>query len=128
MHLYFKSVCNKEHKGVVSNMTPSSNSSQKDECFGKNYSSLLDFTRNYERTSGLFVPWVPLPVTDNICSCAFKITCIIIHFVYSISCFFRKTARLPEERIELIQKLAKESDIYERLARAIGENFFSLSV
>ena len=59
-------------------------------------------------------------------SCAFMITCII-HFVYSF-CFFRKTARLPEERIELIQKLAKESDIYERLARAIGENCFSLSV
>ena len=28
--------------------------------------------------------------------------------------------RLPEERVELIHKLSKESDIYERLARAIG--------
>ena len=28
-----------------------------DECFGKNYLSFLDFTRNYERTSGTFVPW-----------------------------------------------------------------------
>ena len=27
-----------------------------DESFGKNYSSLLDFTRNYEWTSGIFVP------------------------------------------------------------------------
>ena len=26
-----------------------------DECFGKNYSSFLDFTRNYEPTSGIFV-------------------------------------------------------------------------
>ena len=28
-----------------------------DECFGKNYSSFLDFTHNYERKSGIFVPW-----------------------------------------------------------------------
>ena len=55
MHLSFKSTCNKEHKGVICNMTSSSNSSQ-DECFGKNYSSFLDFTCNYERTSGIFVP------------------------------------------------------------------------
>ena len=27
MHLFFKSVCNKEHKGVICNMTSSSNSS-----------------------------------------------------------------------------------------------------
>ena len=26
-----------------------------DECFGKNYSSFLDFTRNYEPPSGIFV-------------------------------------------------------------------------
>ena len=28
MHLSFKSICNKDHKGVICNMTPSSNSSQ----------------------------------------------------------------------------------------------------
>ena len=28
MHLFFKSVCNKEHKGVIFDMTPLSNSSQ----------------------------------------------------------------------------------------------------
>ena len=28
-----------------------------DECIGKNYSSHLDFTRNYGRKSGIFVPW-----------------------------------------------------------------------
>ena len=28
----------------------------KDECFEKNYSSFLDFTRNYERMSGIYVP------------------------------------------------------------------------
>ena len=39
-HLSFKSVCNKEYMGV---MTSSSNSSH--------------FTRNNERTSGIFVPW-----------------------------------------------------------------------
>ena len=28
-----------------------------DKCSGKNCSSFLDFTRNYEWTSGTFVPW-----------------------------------------------------------------------
>ena len=59
MHLSFKSVCNKEHKAVICNMTSLSNSSQalvlEDECFGNNYSSCLDFTRNNE-LSGIFVP------------------------------------------------------------------------
>ena len=49
MHLSFKSVCNKEHKGVVCNMTSSSN-------FSKNGLSFLDYTPNYEWTSGIFVP------------------------------------------------------------------------
>lgn len=35
-----------------------------------------------------------------------------------------KSSRLPAERIELIQKLAKESDIYERLARAIAPSIY----
>ena len=26
------------------------------ECFGKNYSSFPDFTRNYEQTSGIYSP------------------------------------------------------------------------
>ena len=60
MHLSFKSVCNKEHKGVICKMTSSSNSSQSTRPVGrvleKNYSSCLDFTCNYERTSGIFVP------------------------------------------------------------------------
>ena len=61
MHLSFKSVNNKEHKGVICTLAFLSNSSQstrplQDECFVKNYSSFLDFTRNYERTSGIFVP------------------------------------------------------------------------
>ena len=73
MHLSFKSVCNKEHKGVICNTTSSSYSSEstrptlpqvilpkalvlQNECFGKNYSSFLDFTRSYEPTSGIFVP------------------------------------------------------------------------
>ena len=61
MNLSFKSVCNKEHKGVICNMTSLSNSFQsthptQDECFGKKYSSFLDFTPNYLRMSGIFVP------------------------------------------------------------------------
>ena len=61
MHLSFKSVCNKEHKGVICNMTPSSNSSQSTRptgrVLGKDYSSFPDFTHNYEWTSGILVPW-----------------------------------------------------------------------
>ena len=30
--------------------------------FGENYSSFLDFACNYERTSGIFVPWLIYPV------------------------------------------------------------------
>ena len=60
MHLSFKSVCNKEHKGVICKMTSSSDSSQSThplgQVLGKNYSSFLDFARNYEPTSGIFVP------------------------------------------------------------------------
>ena len=55
-HLSFKSLCNKEHI-KRSNMTSPSNSSQsRTSAFVKNYSSFLDFTRNYERTSGIFCP------------------------------------------------------------------------
>ncbi|XP_052817701.1 DNA replication licensing factor mcm4-like isoform X2 [Mya arenaria] len=35
-----------------------------------------------------------------------------------------KTSRLPADRIELIKKLSTESDIYERLARAIAPSIF----
>ena len=42
-----------------------------DECFGKNYSSFLDFTRNYKRTSGIFVPWP---------QCNSSIIIIIVYF------------------------------------------------
>ena len=36
-----------------------------DESFGKNYLSFLDFTRNYERTSGIFVPWLIMFIVSN---------------------------------------------------------------
>ena len=59
MHLSFKSVCNKEHKKATCNMTSSSNSSQSTRPLGwvlwENYLSCLDFTCNYELTSGIFV-------------------------------------------------------------------------
>ena len=35
MHLSFKSICNKEHKGLICNMTPSSNSSQSTRPVGR---------------------------------------------------------------------------------------------
>ena len=61
MHLCFKRVYNKEHKGVICNMTSSSNSSQSTHSvgrgLGKNYSSFLDFTHNNKLTSGIFVLW-----------------------------------------------------------------------
>ena len=65
MHLSFKSLCNAEHKGVICNMTSFSNSFQStrpDECFRKNYSSFLDSTLNYERTSGIFIPCISAPL------------------------------------------------------------------
>ena len=40
-------------------MTSSNDSSQSTRPTGKNYSSFLDFTRNYKRTSGIFVPHGP---------------------------------------------------------------------
>ena len=62
MLLSFKSVCNKEHireKYVIIQLSqvilPKALVLQ-DECFGKNYSFFLDFTHNYKRTSGVFVP------------------------------------------------------------------------
>ena len=60
VHLSFKSICNKEHKEIICYMTPSSNSSQSacpiGRVFWKNYLSFLDFTRNYEWRSEIFVP------------------------------------------------------------------------
>ena len=63
IHLSFKSLCNKEHKGVICVyviclprvILPKALVLQ-DECFGKNYWSFLDFTHNLERTSEIFVP------------------------------------------------------------------------
>ena len=47
--------------------SPSSNSSQStrppDECFWKNYSYFLDFTRSYELMIGIFVLWTPLLIS-----------------------------------------------------------------
>ena len=45
--------------GVICNMTSSSNSSQSIRP-AKNYSSYLDFTHNYERTSGILSPDVAM--------------------------------------------------------------------
>ena len=57
MHLSFKSLCNKEHKELwLPRVILPKALVLQDECYGKNYSSFLDFTRNYERTSGIFVP------------------------------------------------------------------------
>ena len=82
MHLTFKSICNKEYKGVICNMTSLSNSSQITRPTGRvlweallNYSSFLDFTRNYERTSWIFVPCI-IRATPcerlTVCSCNYE--------------------------------------------------------
>ena len=58
MHLSFKSVCNKEHQGVIwlpCVILPKALILQ-DECLGRNYSFYLDFTCNYEQTSGILSP------------------------------------------------------------------------
>ena len=60
MHLSFRSICIKEHKGVIRNKIALSNSSQSTHptgrVLGKNYSSFLDFTRISKRTSGILAP------------------------------------------------------------------------
>ena len=60
MHLSFKSVCNKEHKGVICNRTSLCYSSQSTRPTGRvlleELLVLLDFTHNNERTSEIFVP------------------------------------------------------------------------
>ena len=48
----------------------------RDECFGKNYLSFLDFTRNYKRTSGIFVPCVK---TMNAIFCAISFNSIFYY-------------------------------------------------
>ena len=62
MHFSFKSVCNIEHKGVICDITSMSYSSQSTRptghVLGKNYSSFLDFTLNYQRMSEIFVPCI----------------------------------------------------------------------
>ena len=60
MHLSFKSICNKEHTGVMCNITSSSNCSQCTCPIGRvlweELLVLSNFTRNYEWTRGIFVP------------------------------------------------------------------------
>ena len=61
-------------------MTPSSNSSQSTRpIFGKNYSTFLDFTGNYERTSGIFVPCnitlLVQVIFEQISSIRYKLAC-----------------------------------------------------
>ena len=61
MHMSFKSVCNKEHKGVICNMTSSSISSQSTcptgQVLWEEFLVLSRFHRNYQRTSEIFVLW-----------------------------------------------------------------------
>ena len=52
-------------KRVDCNMT-SLSKSFRDECFGKNCSSFLDFTRNYESTSGIFALDRPIFFTSEL--------------------------------------------------------------
>ena len=60
-HLSFKSVCNREHKGVKCNMILRSNSSKSTCPTGwalcEEFIYFLDFTCNNEGTCGIFVPW-----------------------------------------------------------------------
>ena len=67
-------ILNKEHKGVICNTTTSSYSSQSTRptgrVLGKNYSSFLDFTRNYEQMSEFFVP-CPAFTSFVLCFCIY---------------------------------------------------------
>ena len=63
MHLSFKSICNKEHKGVICNMTSSSNFPLSTRPTGRvlweELLVFLDFTHNNQRTNGIFDPCHP---------------------------------------------------------------------
>ena len=74
MHLSFKSICNKEHMGEIW-LTRVILHKAIDECFGKNYSSFLDFTRNYERMSVIFVPDMWLPTMWHFDKCRLRRAC-----------------------------------------------------
>ena len=60
MHLSFKNICNEDHKGVIFNITSSSNSSQR--VLLEELLVVLDLTSNYERKSGIFVPCILSPL------------------------------------------------------------------
>ena len=97
IHLSFKSLCNKEYKGVICNMTSSRYSFQSTcptgRVLGKYYSSFLDFTRNYERTSGIFVPFQVLYLFEP----AHKILVLIAYANSKGSDKVRKTARIRNQ-------------------------------
>ena len=65
MHLSFKGVCNKEHMGVICNMTSLSNSSKSTRpigrVLGKNYSSFLDFALKLQEDEWNFCPLYLIP-------------------------------------------------------------------
>ena len=113
----FKSVCNKEHNRVICNMTynkvPYITAKMifyqvsfiaashilksmlrkclehaQDKCFGMNYLSFLDFTHNYERTSGIFVPCI-MPSYLEACNLThlttFKVPVLSLKYAFSFS-------------------------------------------
>ena len=89
MHLSFKSICNTEHKGVIR---------LQDECFAKNYSSCLDFTRNYERTSGILSPVEHMVLTFvmlNICMHHTR-----VNLLYSSNCCKHAFSNIAENGVD----------------------------
>ena len=62
MHSSLKIVCNKEYKGVISNLLPRvilpKELFLQDKCFGKNYSSFLDFTIKAAYSVTLNIFWI----------------------------------------------------------------------
>ena len=70
-----------------------------DECFGKNYSSFIDFTHNYKRKSGIFVPWALdlhcflktiYPELRFNCSCISISGCMWVQYQHCISTVLSK--------------------------------------
>ena len=59
--------------------------SLQDQCFGKIYSSILDFTRNYERMSGIFVPCKVMQVLIILLYPVQPYTFVLIHLSTSTS-------------------------------------------
>ena len=59
-----------------------------DKYFGKNYLPFLDFTHNYKRSSGIFVPCPPQSKIKNVGGVSVYILVLILSCMQTFPCLF----------------------------------------